>query len=97
MPRPGTVMAVSVDLEQLDLEDQRGIGRDHVAGAALAVAEFRRNGQLAFAADLHAGDALIPTLDDPAGAQLEGERPFAIEAAVELLAVGQPAGVVDLD
>src|SRR2546423_1446852 len=43
------------------------------------------NGRLA--ADLHAGDALVPSLDHHARAELELERIVAIARAVELLAV----------
>src|SRR5207249_7548174 len=85
------------DLEQLYLEDQLGVGRDDAAGAARPVTECRRDDELALAADLHAGHALVPALDDHAGAELERERLVAVVAAVELLAVAEPAGVVDLD
>src|SRR5919206_421578 len=44
------------------------------AGAAGAVAEIRRNDQGARAADLHAGDALIPAANHVTGAEFEGER-----------------------
>src|SRR5262249_35490301 len=59
-----------------------------------AVAEFRRDDELALAADLHPGDALVPALDDLAGAEVELERLAAVEAAVELLAVLERGGVV---
>ena len=47
--------------QQLHLEDQRGVRRDHPARAARAVAQVGGDGQLALAADLHAGDALRPS------------------------------------
>src|SRR5436190_18099129 len=65
--------------------------------AALAVGQVRGDDELAFAADLHPGDAFIPALDDLPGPELERERPAAIETAVELLAVLERAGVMHLD
>src|SRR4029078_2332269 len=91
----------SADVEQLDVEDQRRVGRDSAAGAARAVAELRGNHERALATDLHPGDALIPTGDHLPGAELELERIVAVARAVELLAVMvglravvQPPGVV---
>src|SRR5206468_3128677 len=81
----------------LHVEDQRGIGRDHAAGAAGAVAELRRDLQLALAADLHAFHTFVPALDDLSGAERELERLAAVHRAIErLLGVGKPAGVVHL-
>src|SRR5438874_2426406 len=60
----------SFNLQQLHLKDQRGVGRNVGAGAALAVGQLGRNRQLALAAHFHAGDAFVPTLDDFAGAEL---------------------------
>ena len=84
------------EAQQLDGEDQRRVRRD-LPGAALRVAELRRDHQLALAADLHARDALVPALDHPARAQLKAERPIARARRVEHRAVGQVPGVVDLD
>src|SRR6266851_1632314 len=64
--------------EQLDIEHQRGVRWDHPAGAARAIAEFGRDDQGALAADLHAGDALVPALDDLPGTQAEAEGLAAI-------------------
>ena len=52
------------DGQQLDLEQQRGVGRDHAAGAARAVAEFGRDDQAALAADadIAAGTRLTPEM-----------------------------------
>jgi hypothetical protein len=87
----------SGDAEQLDLEHQRRIRRDHAARAARAIREVRRNGELALAADFHAGDALVPASDHLPPAEAEFERIVAIDARVELLAVGEPAGVMQGD
>src|SRR5690606_1972577 len=54
-------------LQQLDLEDQVGIGRNAPDGA-FAVAQVCRHEQLAPAAHAHAHQALVPALDDPPGA-----------------------------
>ena len=48
---------------QVDHEDERRVSRDLRLGAWFAVAEARRDDQLAPAADLHARDALLPALD----------------------------------
>src|SRR5262249_35450632 len=85
------------DPEQFHLEHERGIGRNDASGAARAVAERGRDGELARAADLHALHALVPALDDVAAAEREYERVAAVLARIELRAVGEPAGVVDLD
>ena len=55
------------------------------------------NLEFAFAADLHAHQALVPTFDDAAGADdaLEGFA-FAV-GGIEFGAVGEPAGVVGGD
>src|SRR4051794_17909953 len=77
----------STDAEQLDVEHERGVGRDHAACPAAAVAERRRNDERALAANLHAGDALVPAGDHLTGAEHEHERIVAIARAVELGAV----------
>ena len=53
---------------------------------------MRRDDQLAPAADLHAGHALVPALDDATGPQREVQRRAAVVGGVELLAgaVGDP-------
>src|SRR5205085_12462904 len=74
------------------------VGRDHATGARGAVAEIRRDGKAALAADLHPGDAAVPSGDDLAGAELELEGLVAVPRRVELLAVAVGhADVVDLD
>src|SRR5262245_54448321 len=44
-----------LDVQQLHIEHQHGIRRNHRARATLAVTQRRRNDQRAFAADFHAG------------------------------------------
>src|SRR5262249_4680648 len=54
--------------------------------------------QLAPAADLHAGDAQVPALDDAPAAQRELERPAVVPRRVELLAGRErDAHVMDTD
>src|SRR5690606_14523672 len=88
----------SVDAEEVHDEDQ-GLARlDARAGAGVAVAEVRRDDELAAAADLHAGHALVPARDDAAGAERELEGGAAVPRGVELLAGGEgDADVVDAD
>jgi hypothetical protein len=86
------------DPKQLDVEDQGGVRRNGVAGAAGAVAEIRWNDERARAADLHGGDAFVPAGDDAVGADRKLERLAAIDRRVEFLAFGavliEPAGIV---
>src|SRR5581483_3655008 len=87
----------SLRAEQLDVEDQAGVGRDHAAGAADAVAQLGGDQQAALAAHAHRGHALVPAGDHLAGAEGEGERLAPVQRAIELLTVLQPAGVVHAD
>src|SRR5436305_1497503 len=83
--------------QQLDLEDQGGVRRNYAARPAGTVAEVGGDGELPLAADLHAGDAFVPAADDLPAAEVEAEGALAVMAGVELGAVLQPAGVVDVD
>ena len=86
----------SAHAEQLDLEQQRRARRDDARGAAIAVAEPRRDQQRALAAGLHAFEALVPAFDDGALAEGEGEGFAGGGGGVELGAVGgEVAGVLD--
>jgi hypothetical protein len=87
----------SADGEQLDVEDQCGVGRDGAGVSTGAVREVRRDGEFYFVADFHAGDAEIPAADDLFRAEDEGEGLVAIDRAVELGAVDQPASIMDGD
>src|SRR5882762_1450223 len=97
--RPGPALAHA---EQFDVENQRCIGRNHPSSPARAVAERRGDDESALAADLHSGDALIPTANHAASPQGEVKRLPAIKAGIELLAgaaigILQPSGVMDAD
>lgn len=67
------VTARSLDLEELDIEDQCAVTGDagHATGA---VGKVSRDGQTTLAADGHADNTNIPALDDLALTGLEGER-----------------------
>src|SRR5262245_9814250 len=68
-----------LNLQKFHLERQLGVGWDDIAGTLLAVGELRRDDQLPLAADLHAGDALVPALDDHALAERKAEGLAAID------------------
>src|SRR3954465_14243339 len=61
--------------QDVDHEDQRGVGGDPAVGAAVgAVAELRGDLQHHPRADRYAVEALVPALDDGAGADAERGR-----------------------
>jgi hypothetical protein len=57
------------DVEQLDVEDQGGIRRNHTTGSASSIAELRRNSQLPFTTNFHSCYSFIPAFDHPAASQ----------------------------
>lgn len=87
----------SADTQELDLEDEGRVRGDGAGEALVAVGFFGGDGELDLVADFHLGDAFVPTLDDLADAKDKVEGLIAIDGAVELLSVGQRAGVVDGD
>src|SRR4051794_37395540 len=94
-----TSSSALLNAKQFDVEDQRRVGRDRARRAARTVAEIGRDRQGALAADLHAGDALVPALDHLVRPEAERERLAAIDRAVEFFALGavlvEPAGIMD--
>src|SRR4051794_25813521 len=84
--RGSTLSPLSPHAEQVHDEDQRLIGADDAAGAALAVGEVGRDRDPAPAAHAHAGDALVPAGDDLALAEPELEGVAAVPRGVELAA-----------
>src|SRR3954451_24364171 len=76
----------SADADEVDDEDERGPGLDDATGTALAVGLVCGDGQPAATADLHAGDALVPALDDHADTQPELQRVAPVPGRVELFA-----------
>jgi hypothetical protein len=71
--------------------------RDGVARALFAVGELRRDGELARAADFHAGEAFFPAGHDFLLPERELKRVLLFLARIELRPVGEPAGVVHDD
>ena len=76
------------DRDGIDHERQ-GIARlDHVGPwRAVAVGEVGRDVELAASAGLHSHEAFVPTLDDLADADRDGERLSVVVTVVELCAV----------
>src|SRR5262249_43561546 len=88
---------VSFHFHQLHFEFEAGVRRDVRRMSARAVAEIGRDDEAAFAADLHADDALIPAFDHLTGSDLEIERFTFVARAVELATVHERARVVNRD
>ena len=86
-----------VNFEQLYFKDQRGIGRDCSGISSCTVGELGRYREPHLVADTHSGDAAVPSCNHLSGAQHERERLVAIDGAVELGPVRQPASVMDGD
>lgn len=85
------------EVDELDVEDQIGLGRDGAFAAIFSVGELVRDVEATLAADAHAGEASVPAGDDAVGTVSEGDGFLAgvIEGGVELGAVGEPTGVLD--
>src|SRR5262245_20741373 len=81
-----------LDRQQLDVEDERRVGRDRRPAGA-AVGEVGRDGDSALAAHAHAHDALLEAGDDLARADPEGIRLVARVRIVEYGAVREAAAV----
>src|SRR4051812_1775882 len=78
------------NLERVDDEDERRVGRDRRRPSLGAVGELRGDGELAPAARLDPHETLVPALDHLALAEREVERRAVVPGRVELL-----AGVVE--
>ncbi|MBG9885563.1 hypothetical protein ABE10_02960, partial [Bacillus toyonensis] len=82
----------SADGDEVDDEDQ-GLAAEEVSRSGGAVRQVRRDDQLATSADLHAGDPVLPALDQTAQRELDRLAPSP--RRVELLSgVELDAGVV---
>src|SRR5690349_11663239 len=77
------------DLEELDVEDERGAARDRRRLSLVAVGDGGRAHDLVLLADLHLLHGLGPAGDDAAQGELRGLA--ALHGAVEDRAVDQPA------
>src|SRR4051812_29301344 len=93
--RPNSSEEGSAHVQELDIEHQGGSGRNIRGSAGRSVAEIGRNDELATSPPLHARHTLVPTGNYLTRAQGKSERLIAVSAAVELFAVGEPAGIVD--
>ena len=70
--------------QQLHIKNQIRVARDHRRISPVAIAKLRRNPELALAAHLHAGHALVPALDYLPCADRELEGLAAVQRAVKL-------------
>src|SRR5689334_10330168 len=84
------------DAKQFDFKDERRV-RWNLPLAPRAVAEIRRNDELAFAAYLHAQYAFIPAGNDRSGADAKLVRLAFIYGALEFGAVRERAGIMHDD
>ena len=83
--------------DELSLELEHRVGRDG-SHSPRSVSPVRLNGQRPLLAGAHVQEALVPSLDDLALADVEGQRLAAVVAGVELGAVGvEGAAVVNVD
>ena len=82
---------MSLNADELHVEDERGVRRDDAGGPLGPVAEVRGHGQLGSLPDRHLGYALVPATNHLALPQLEGEHPVLVPRRVELLPVLQGA------
>ena len=83
-----------LELQKLNVEDQGGVRWDDPRMTSGAVRVIGAAGERGAFTDRHLGDTFIPSLDDLSFSDLELERLFAVPRRIELLAVGQGAGVV---
>jgi hypothetical protein len=87
--------ASNADKLSLELEDRVGWDRSHTPST---VSPIRLDGQCPLLAGAHVQESLVPSLDDLALADVEGERLAAVVAGVELGAIGiEGAAVVNVD
>lgn len=83
--------------DKLSLELEHRVGRDG-SHTPSSVSPIRLDGQCPLLAGAHVQESLVPSLDDLALADVEGERLAAVVAGVELRAVGvEGAAVVNVD
>ena len=94
-PQPVRCQCSAAHRDQLHLEIQRGVGRNHTTRATLAIGNARWAGQLGLAAGLHALHAFGPAGDHAVQRKLGGLA--TLVRAVELLAIEQGTFVMDLD
>jgi hypothetical protein len=82
---------------KLRLELEHGVGRNR-SHTPSTVSPLRLNGQSPLLAGAHVQESLVPSLDDLAFADVEGERLAAVVRSVELGSIGvESTAVVDVD
>jgi hypothetical protein len=82
------------DSQQLHVEDQRRVRRDNRRISPRSIAQVWWDNKPPPATSPHACDSLIPSPDDVACAQLEGEGPAAGARAVEFRPIREPARIM---
>src|SRR5260221_9491119 len=87
--------ALLFDLEQLDVEGERGVGADSRRGTGVSVRERRRADEVALSADFHGLKSLAPAGDDLS--DLEDSRLPAFDRTIEDGPVPKRSFEVDLD
>jgi len=86
---------VSIDLQQLDFEDQSGVWRDDRWETTRSVCEVRRHGKLSYLTKRELGDPLVPPLDHATNADLCNKRTASVSTGIELLSVGECSHIVN--
>lgn len=74
-----TSWAGLLDLQELDFEDERRVGRNHTRVTLGTVGEFRRDSELALPAHAHRSHTFVPTFNHLAAPQHETKRLIAID------------------
>jgi len=87
---------LSVDADEFDVEDERGAGRNDARVSPLPVPVVGAARQLGFLADGHFGDTVVPSSNNLTLPDLKLKGLAAIPGGVELRAVGESSGVMDL-
>ena len=85
------------EIDELDLENEGGVGRDDIASTLGAVGVVRRAGEDGLLSLTELENALVPAADDLLDTNDELEGLSAGDAGVEHGAVSEFAGVVNLD
>src|SRR6266850_1760744 len=85
-----------LNAKQLYVEHERGVWRNHARITSGAVSQLWRDPELPLTSNFHSSYAFVPTLDYLSTSQCE-PKGRAANRTVELLAGGEPAGVVHLD
>ena len=83
------------DLDDFDVEDEVGVGRNDTARAVGAVTHGGGDGEAVFAAFDEAEEALVPAFDHHARTDLDFDRFAALVTRIEDGAVGEAPRVVD--